>query len=83
MAIKKEFSMCSGKEAATIFVSQLFKQEFGSANSFLRKKVSDVKYLTLYEKKKFIVDFSSELSCVLELGMQRRIILSLVSVLID
>lgn len=75
--------MSLGKEAAEIFVSKLLKQEFGSANSFLRKKVSDVQCLSLYEKKKFIIDFSSELSCVLELGMQRRIIMSLTSVLFN
>ena len=83
MAIKKEFSMCSGKEVAEIFVSKLFKREFGSANSFLREKVSDVECLSFYEKKMFIREFSDELTCILELGMQKRIIMSLTSVLFD
>ncbi|WP_277297344.1 hypothetical protein [Succinatimonas hippei] len=75
--------MTLGKEVVETYVSMLDKQEFGSAYAFLRKKVLEVKCLSFYEKKMFIRDFSDELTCILELGMQKRIIMSLTSVLFD
>ena len=73
--------MYSGHKVAEVFVSLVSKREFRRADAYLKEIFSEVKQQSFFERKKFIFDFSAELSHALELGMQEVLIESLIDIL--